>query len=156
MARRDLAGVAVALADQFRSRNNDIGGYWGVGVLFLAANRQHLGAITLNLLEPADELSSRYGCELRRHLTAGGNMSLVEQAHLTVRFDSNPPNACVLPESPRRWCEFSVRLLADTGREFRSLTWVECAPHDPEHERRSVGWDQRWPVPIADYNVEPA
>jgi hypothetical protein len=47
---RDLKGIACGVAESFISRNNDISGYWGIGMLYKEAIEHSVTVIELDLL----------------------------------------------------------------------------------------------------------
>ena len=53
MNRRELKNLAIGIARFCVGRNNDIGGYWAVGVLYRQALAEEMGSIILDVL--ADE-----------------------------------------------------------------------------------------------------
>ena len=49
MRRKRLKGIAEGLAGKFISRYNDIGGYWGIGVIYLELSKMNLYSLTIDL-----------------------------------------------------------------------------------------------------------
>ncbi len=146
MAKRgELKDVASGLLGSFVSRNNDVDGYWSLGLLRSLADRRGRRTLRLDLIartaEPSEELvdrlAARYGDMLGRHLARRGiAASAVVEAEVEIEFDTPASIFSSLPTygTPTR-C--SVRLLDDRGREQRQSIRTACAPHDPSRESRS-------------------
>jgi hypothetical protein len=58
MARRELLDVAAAVAGSFVSRNNDVNGYWGLGLLRSYADRNGVRFLRFDILEGDHEPKS--------------------------------------------------------------------------------------------------
>jgi hypothetical protein len=57
--RKNIKGVALGLLGTFVSRNNDIDGYWDIGVLRLYSEKHHLSTLTFDLLNSLNSLESK-------------------------------------------------------------------------------------------------
>ena len=49
-AYKQLKGIAAGLAGTFISRNNDVDGYWGMGVIYSEVSARGVSAVTFSLL----------------------------------------------------------------------------------------------------------
>jgi hypothetical protein len=145
MTRRGkLEDVAAGILGSFVSRNNDVGGYWGLGLLRSLADRQRTSTLRLDLLgqgvEPSDRLiaaiAAKYREALQRQLARRGiAKDVVTEAEIQIDFNAEASIFSSLPTygEPTR-C--SIRLLDDRGREYRRSLRTACSPHDPRRESR--------------------
>jgi hypothetical protein len=147
MTRRgELRAVLTGLLGSFVSRNNDVDGYWGLGLLRSFADRSGMGVLHLDLktgsAEPRDPTAERiaqaYREKLEHHLSRLRISSdLVMKAELSVEFELQTS-----PRTPEPTYGQPVRctmLLVDRrNREHRRSAVTTCAPHDPTRERRST------------------
>jgi hypothetical protein len=147
MGRRDLNGVAAGLAGSFTGRNNDIDGYWALGLLRSFADRHQLKSLRLDLAtertEPDDPFLARvcqnYRAALARQLAARSiDPSSVQEAEIVVTFDS--ANFGTTGPAATHGSPFScsVRIVDDRNQEHRQTVLAHCAPHDPKRELRST------------------
>ena len=140
--RRELVGVARALADSFVSRNNDIGGYWAVGKLYAHAQRTRSAQIELDLrlgnLMPADQQFDGMAREFRRKLQAqlfGHKLpsAWVKQATMKIVFPSTDAASTNLGEFVCR-----VEFEDDRAKVFAVSITGAAWPHDQSKERQST------------------
>lgn len=143
--RNKLRGVARAVLGSFVSRNNDIDGYWALGLLRSFADSAGVTELRFDLMpgaaEPSDALPllicRRYrgvlsDQRIRRRVAAqltGAEIRLVFNSAATGmdRFVSyGDPFGCV------------VSLVDAHGQAHESGIVARCAPHDPGEERRST------------------
>lgn len=147
MTRRgELKDVSAGLLGSFVSRNNDVDGYWGLGLLRTLADRSGLNLLRFDLkagsAEPDDPVALRiaqtYGDKFKHHLARRRIPSdVVVKAEITVQFelDTTPIAVARACEKPARCTVF---LLDRRNREHRGSTSTTCAPHDPGRETRSA------------------
>ena len=156
---RELASIANALTRSFVSRNNDIDGWWGMGVLLTALPSEDR-SLTLDLLlgvSIPDLSSEPSGLRVVAQAWARRFRGLVDQHHvrvpvttaaLTLRFEPSErrSNDLVLraaqrgTASPQLFqfrCE--VAIANARGRTFSAAAEGICYPHDPTTELRSGG-----------------
>ena len=144
--RGELKCLADGLIDSFMSRNNDIEGYWALGLLYTRALELQRKAFTLTLLggestagdSLCEALRGKYGAFLSERMSRRGiPHHWIESANLTIHFEHQPATACG-PVSPGR--PFLVELLLTTT--FAKSLALErvgyCWPHNPSHETRST------------------
>ncbi|HEX8611968.1 MAG TPA: hypothetical protein VF800_11835 [Telluria sp.] len=88
--------VAAGLLQSFVSRNNDVGGFWALGVLYREVSASD-GGVLLNLLDGAAApstpgaaiVASNYAVFLRRALLAKGiGLEELEEASVLVQFNT--------------------------------------------------------------------
>lgn len=149
MARRkDLKNAASGLLGSFISRNNDVGGYWGIGKLCLLAHRQGARTARLDLLEksitPASaEFSSsvaEYAERLHERLAARDiPRDWLTSATIEVDFAPDPPTGIRVPRvSWGDLFKLTVTIVDDVGRSHAVSGYGYCAPHDSRRESRSM------------------
>lgn len=143
--RRLLKGVAHGLIHSFISRNNDIGGYWGIGKLYNYMADRQLDVLELDLLtdnftaetEAFEVMVRFFEAHLYRHLRAIElSPALVLSTQITIkRFPDQPKQTWgrLLPH--RMQCE--IHLEDDLGKRFTQEANVWCRPHDPAKELKS-------------------
>jgi hypothetical protein len=147
MARfRNLQDVAAGMLGAFVSRNNDIDGYWALGML-CADHRNGSGATQLRLHErcalpvtPSAGLmvarfADRLGVMLAHHGFVPADLAA---ATIAVEFDIEaniPPGRWPLSGKPFR-C--TVVLTDRPGRSFIASDIGRCAQHNAGAQRRSA------------------
>ncbi|MFZ6748862.1 hypothetical protein [Undibacterium sp. Ren11W] len=148
MARRtNLGSVSSGLIGSFNSRNNDVGGYWGIGKLFSFANSGNVDTVSIDLLSgaispPTDQFASLiafYRAMLEARLKGQGiSAAWVSKAVITVKFNQafdhkyhyfrsalGTPYVCK--------CE----IIDDNGKMHCAAAGNNCRPHSPAEESRS-------------------
>jgi hypothetical protein len=146
MTRRgELKDFAAGLLGSFVSRNNDAGGYWGLGLLRSLADRRGMNLLLFDLkagsAEPQDPTALRiaqaYRDKLGHHLARRRIPSgVVVRAEITVEFGLEAP---VTPAPTYGQPVRGTALLVDPrNREHRRSALTTCAPHDPARESRSA------------------
>ena len=143
--RRDLRGIVGNLLSSFVSRNNDLDGYWALGLLKAAVEREPTPKISLDLLtasaQPkttaAEQVAKSYGRwlarELRNHELSVG---LLQEANITVEFGSfhgSAPPSQVMRGEPYI-C--AVRIVDDHGKIYQRAASGWCDIHDAARELR--------------------
>lgn len=140
--RRELKSVAHALAGSFTSRDNDLDGYWGLGVLCAAAREVAIDLAARRMeppLECGPVLIDRYTRFLEdqyrlRHIRPGW----VKRVRLAVRFGV-PIAISERPYGVRgEGVEVVAAITDDLGRTYTARHASFCEPHDPARERRSA------------------
>ncbi|MFB3429307.1 MAG: hypothetical protein ABL309_00130 [Phycisphaerales bacterium] len=141
-----LKGVADNMLMTFMSRYNDVGGYWGLGVLRLEMDRLELNRVEFDLLDPKAEFPGR--CEpigdwsrgrfFRQLVAHSVTPSELYAASITIMLKEGElleklaggrgdPMTC------------AVRCMDNHEREFLARRWCMCAPHDPLLELKRGG-----------------
>lgn len=147
--RRELTGIADAVAGSFASRNNDVNGYWALGQLYRRAKETGSLRVTVDLLshnerttvaEPTASISTTYREFLSCHLSKRNLPdSWVVSASVEVQFES----VTTMPEflGKHAGCQpFQCRvvLVDDLAREHIATSVGWCWPHDPARETQST------------------
>jgi hypothetical protein len=139
---RTLKGVAAALAGILVSRNNDIGGYWGPGLL-LVDSSSNGGAVVFDLLRQATSPSTPSTLEalvaheqaLARRLQLGGfTLADLEVAEVAYQFHPASPDGHPRGALARYVC--TVTLSNRRGRRYSVSAAGTCRPHNPRFEHR--------------------
>lgn len=136
--RRELWDVCRGIATSFISRNNDIGGWWGIGVLCRTPGPPGLD-LDLCADSDGDPLVRKYGGQLVRQLQARRIPSdWVAAAGISVRFEPHPTAA-------RMWrYAVTVELRDDLDHVWSYCATGRCWPHSWLRETRST---RRWRHP---------
>ena len=147
--RRELKNIASGLLCSFISRNNDVGGYWGIGKLCLLAQDGATTGVELDLLSETvhpkstefSKLLQGYRSFLQRHLAARG-IPDCWIASATIELDFSPKEQTEKQVPIITWgklFKLSVTILDDRGRKHTVSTYSYCAPHNSRKEHQSVG-----------------
>jgi len=148
--RSEIGSIASGMIHSFVSRNNDLGGYWGIGVLYLYALQAGSLCLTIDLLRSS--VNSSAGRWLPAHLRSDCEALIsqykvmlyalldkrkvpeawVSGAVFNIEFESltaAPAYPRIGENSEAFACSLSIR--DDLGREriFRVDGW--CWPHCP-------------------------
>ena len=146
--RREFKGVAHGVVGSFVSRNNDVGGYWGIGKLYTHALRNNVHGIDIDLLA---RNMSPFGEEFRNTLGTYAELFLkhcharrlaskwVVSARARIDFNLSAGDRRAPPQGARGdLFDCFVEIKDDLGHihTAHSLGW--CSPHDPRRESRST------------------
>ena len=138
--RRELKSIASGLAHHCVSRNNDISGYWGVGMLYGLAQKRSVGSISIPVLN-SSELSD-FECRsirtfLRERLQSArhGLIGFVEDCEVDFRFE---PYSCLEGRGQCARVICTVTLIDDLGKRRPASASTYCYAHDPRFETRST------------------
>ena len=144
--RGELTDLAAGLVGSFASRNNDVDGYWGLGLLRLLVHRAGVRVLRFDLktataepLAPITAAVVRVYCDkleqqlTQRRIPAGE----VLKAEINVEFgvEANPLKSASTYGEPVR-C--TVVLVDHRNRVIRKSLLTNCGPHDPARETRSA------------------
>lgn len=133
MKRRHMNSVAKSLCDFLMSRNNDIAGFWGIGVLCRASLREKKKKFSFKV-RPGEVLriysyeisdSLRITEKLEKH-----NLDSIE-GRMSFFEDGRYPTG-----EEKYTCGIAIAVTQD-GRTGMNISHVECWPHNPAIERRS-------------------
>jgi len=148
MARRNqLKNLACGIAGRFSSRNNDIDGYWALGLLYSAADAAGTNAVSLDIFseaaKPPCEYTSRQLSEFEQYIN-----ELLEKHQLTghvvaatidIEFDVEPPPLAMLSKNTHGDPYIGRVTLTDDLGKTRSASFRGwCRKHDPKKEHRST------------------
>jgi hypothetical protein len=135
MKRRAMNSLARSLCAYLSSRNNDIGGYWGIGILCAASKRQNKPKFSFKIY-PGRQIKID-GCEIT------GSKVVTEKL---VKFDLDSIEGRLSFFEDGRYahgaekytCGIAIAI-TQGGRTGLSLSHIECWAHDPSRERRRPG-----------------
>lgn len=149
MARRkELKNIARGLYGSFISRNNDVGGYWGIGKLCLLAQRHEVTTIRLDLIEksmaPASseftKLIAVNSSTLQKCLTSNSiPENWVVAAIICIDFKPEYPRGQHVPIST--WgniFRLSVTITDDLKKNYTVYGYGYCGAHNPKKEYKSA------------------
>lgn len=137
MKRREMNSLANSLCAYLTSRNNDIGGYWGIGMLCACSKREGRPKFSFKIIP--GELIKIYGCEI-------SNSKIVTEKLVGLGLDSIDGRLSFFedgryPHGAEKFtCGIAIAITQD-GRTGLSMRHVECWPHDPARERRRAGFE---------------
>lgn len=145
---KQLKNIAYGLLATFVSRNNNIYGYWGLGVLRSYVTKHHLEEISVNLLaqnpdsvpsSPVDMVARYYQKWLFEKLdSAGIDPTELKSAEISIRFSTYDE----IPEVRRdTWGEpykCLVTIATQKGITYSASKIGVCAKHNPLVEFRST------------------
>ncbi|MBB5353961.1 hypothetical protein HNR46_004232 [Haloferula luteola] len=137
--RRELKSIASGLAWHCLSRNNDVNGYWGVGVICLLAQKQGCGEITVPIFPRTflSESEAEFRDQLTRRL-ADWDYPLKEfVVACSIRF-SFEPHSVFAPRGQRYRVTCSAILTDDLGKQREASAHTLCFPHNPAFELQST------------------
>ena len=136
--RRELKSIASGIASFCVSRNNDIFGYWGVGVIFRLALTQGITAVSIDLGSTQDdspELAAfRAGFLARFQAARHGLSSFVQGFAVEYRFH---PYSWSSVRGQRSRVTCCVHIIDDLGKRRTASAETFCYPHDPHFESKS-------------------
>jgi hypothetical protein len=140
MKRREMNSLARSLCEHLRSRNNDITGYWGMGMLCAASRRDSRPRMSFRIIP--GELIRIYSCEL-------SDSTLVTEKLVKFDLDSIEGRLSFFPDRrypdgvDRYTCGIAIAI-SQGGRIGMSMCYCACWPHDPKRElRRAVAAPER-------------
>jgi hypothetical protein len=153
MARRkELKNIASGLYGSFISRNNDVGGYWGIGKICLLAQQSGVQTVRLDLLAksitPASsefsKLVSGYNSILKKHLSAKGiPENWLVSASIELDFKPELPSGKYIPIATWGSLFKLVVCLADDMKKSHTVSgYSYCGPHNPRKESKSAGTER--------------
>jgi hypothetical protein len=129
------------------SRNNDIDGYWGIGVLCKSVLLSDRKTVKIDLLNSTLTLSSPafsslldfYCSMLDSQLFAYGiPKEIIASATVKVKFDQKFQNPYLHWRSAfGNPCVCECEICDDKGHVYVVVGGTYCYPHDPKRERRS-------------------
>ena len=136
MKRRELNGLARSLGEYLASRNHDIAGYWGIGVLCLASKRERRHQFSFRM-HPGEllRIASR---EVSGSKTVTDKLTKFNLSTIEGRLSFFPDGR--YPDGAEKYtCGIAVAVTQD-GRTGLSISHIECWPHDPKREsQRATG-----------------
>jgi hypothetical protein len=147
-SRKALKNVAYGLLGTFVSRDNDIDGYWGLGVLRLFADRHDMSTVTIDMLNKSLSLSNdspvriaeeTYQEWFRNALKKSGiDIGHITLANITLRFSTFEEFPNVIRDTRGKPYFCKVAIIHDDGTSYSASKVGCCAPHDPNKDYRST------------------
>ncbi len=150
MARRkELKNIASGLLGAFVSRNNDVGGYWGIGHLCSLATNSQSAKVKLDILAktmfPAcstfDKLLSGYSSRLAHQMNARClPIAWITNSTIELDFNAELPDDRRVPISTRGGLfSVTVTIVDDRSKAHSVKAYGYCAPHNATKEYKSAG-----------------
>ncbi|MFV1883891.1 MAG: hypothetical protein ACMZ7B_05360 [Balneola sp.] len=148
--RRRLKDLAAGISTKFISRNNDLYGYWALGILYKDLSHLSLNGLSLNLLTGKSSPELKNGNEVAEKFKEYFSSQIkirrfeqdqVKQAILTLQFEAHPSKEHLSSIGiSKRGKPFncSVLILDDLGNNYFFVSKGWCAKHDPGLENRSA------------------
>ena len=145
--RKEIKCVGKGLVMSFVSRNNDLGGYWAIGILKNKVHEKGLSTLELDLtkgtvnfeLSYSDFLIHKYQEKLKFLVAAKGfSFDPIKSAVIRLNFFSTEPLKFELSKLLGRGSLFTciVDISDDLGRSYSYEYKGLCDFHDPKNERR--------------------
>lgn len=144
--RKELQDVAIGLISSFNSRNNDIDGYWGIGVLYLLAQEFKILSLSFDLLNPKKSslspsisvpLTKYYHSMLCLLLTKKGlPLNYIRLATISIQFESEYDEKLHYFRSAYTPYVCTILIVDSFGKEYKAMTGGNCWPHNPVRERQ--------------------
>ncbi|WP_133406540.1 hypothetical protein [Parashewanella tropica] len=145
--RRELKSIASGLIGSFKSRNNDVAGYWGIGKLSKFAETNGTDEVAIDLLagfiQPTtckfDGVISHYKAMFMNNI-ASLNIpnQWVSKVIITVLFNQEYVEKYhffgAALGSP---CICKCEITDDNGQKYTVTTGTNCKPHNPKNESKS-------------------
>ena len=132
MKRREMNSLAHSLCAYFCSRNNDIGGYWGIGILCAVSKREARPKFSFKIYP--GELIRIYSCEVTNSKVGADKLVKFDldsiEGRLSFFEDGRYPNG-----AEKYTCGIAIAI-TQGSRTGLSMSHVECWPHDALRERR--------------------
>jgi hypothetical protein len=130
MKRRAMNSLANSLCEYLCSRNNDIVGYWGIGVLCAAATKEWRMKYAFRIY-PGKPLFIN-GCEIT-------DSSRITEKLVKLQIDSIEGRLSFFadgryPDGADKYTCGVAIAITQGGRTGMSMSHVECWPHDPARE----------------------
>lgn len=148
MNRRRLKTIASNIAGNFISRNNDVDGYWALGLLYETASKSPDNKITIDILSghsvPDYQYSDYISCKYRDIFFKQAKNNHIDLKHtcefkIELTFNVNPTAKQVMFRAT--WGEpFICKVIfvddLNNERSYAIRSW--CGIHNPNREHRSI------------------
>jgi hypothetical protein len=132
MKRREMNSLANSLCAYLCSRNNDIAGYWGIGMLCAISKREKKPKFSFKIYP--GKLLRIYSCEIT-------DSNVVTDKLVKFNLDSIEGRLSFFEDgryahgAEKYTCGIAIAI-TQGGRTGLSMRHVECWPHDSSRERR--------------------
>lgn len=148
MARRcELKSVASGIATSFISRNNDINGYWAIGILYKYTSESRMHKFTLNLLtgESSPEFAhsqiiAQHYCDYIHKQIKSKRFRKLTISSSTVEIQFNTPSNTQHIHRTTYGDPFicTVSIVDDLNKSHICKERGWCHKHNPNNEMRSA------------------
>jgi hypothetical protein len=146
--RSELNGVASDIVRSFVSRNNDVRGYWALGMLYAYAKEHSDNMLSIPLVpleltpskEPVALVARNYGTKLRSMIESRKlPKSWLTSACIAVQFESTTAKPQFFSTRANgRPFHCQIEIEDDLGRKHAASVAGWCSPHDSNIERQST------------------
>jgi hypothetical protein len=144
---RKMNGVVAGILGSFVSRNNDVGGYWAIGKLYVHARQNQTRNLTVSLR--ANEILpdglefhpmvGRYSSMFADRLAYYGvPMDSISVAKIPLAFDAAVPDAPPPSSMPGLPFRCTLEVIDKLGRVYSASHLGVARPHNPLRESRSA------------------
>lgn len=146
--RKELKDVAAGIAASFVSRNNDINGYWGMGILYKNADEVKTNNVQLDLcslkskpraINASSAIRQYHDFLVKQLQSRGYEKENVKKAIIELEFQQPPTEQEKLLKNI--WGDpflCKVIITDDLDKEHIFKTRSCCWKHDPKRESRSA------------------
>ncbi|WP_392552951.1 hypothetical protein RHO14_03535 [Orbus wheelerorum] len=142
--RREFFDIAHGISSSFNSRNNDLQGYWAIGILYKYLSTNNITSIVFDILnntstlntEKFPQIISRYSA-LLYYLLGVKNINYNWVKSATIKIDFNQYNKTYHDQifypigDPYT---ITMTLIDDRGKIFEANSYGKCRYHDPNKE----------------------
>jgi hypothetical protein len=146
--RNALKSIMSGVLGSFVSRNNDVDGYWGIGILCLKAAKLEVSSISFDLNVSAASVGSTdsvlaamakcYGHMLQTLAEKGGfSVDSLQRATLAIEFGTSSRLKTSFPATRGKPFVCSLTVVDSQGRLLSVSLTSWCEPHNPSKEHRS-------------------
>jgi hypothetical protein len=130
MKKRQMNSLAYSLCSYLRSRNNDIAGYWGIGMLCAISKKENKPKFSFKIYP--GQLIRIYSCELTGSTIVTNKLVKLDldsiEGRLSFFEDGRYPHGAA-----KYTCGIAIAI-TQGGRTGMSMSHIECWPHDPSRE----------------------
>jgi len=132
MRRREMNSIAVSLCQHLCSRNNDISGYWGIGILCVAARMRPRNQVRFRIRPGKPITIAGHQLSESEEITSRLVQHDLESIEGLVTFSENGR----YPSGATKYaCSISIAV-SQNGRTGLGLRQTECWSHHPKLELR--------------------
>jgi len=137
--RRELKSIASGLAWHCLSRNNDINGYWGVGIFCLLTKERGCSEISIPIFPrvPLSGVEAEFRDQMSRRIECWNFplKDLVVACSISFGFEAHS----MLSLRGQRYRVTSLAVLTDDlGKQRKASAQTLCFAHDPAFELQST------------------
>lgn len=146
--RKKLKGIAHGLLTAFVSRNNDIDGYWGLGILRLFAEKNEISVVTLDLINktpnlpeesPVQVAEDRYREWFQNELVkAGVDAARIARAEINIQFSTFEEFPAAIRDTRGAPYLCTVIIARHDGPTISVAKLGCCEAHNPRKDLRST------------------